>query len=244
MPVIKFHNVNISYFEKKQEIEVFDNFNFTFDSGLIHVIFGPSGSGKTTLLKALYDGVYYEGEIFWDHQNIGHLKVNERNMAMVAQNYALYPHMTIFENIAFPLKNMGASQEEIMHRVYQISEEFGISACLSRKPRHLSSGQQQRVCLARALIKKPRLCLFDEPMSNLDELTKGKMYDLIRSALKKRDITTLYITHDINEAMQIADVIHIMNAGKIVFSGTPNDIIDSENPMIKKVFPNYDYRNL
>lgn len=232
MPKIVFSNVTVSYLDKKTERFVFKDFNEEFKENIVTVIIGFSGCGKTTLLKTLFDGIDYQGYIYFDGKNIQDINVQDRQLAYVSQNYALYPNMTIFDNIAFPLKNIKAPSNEIKERVYKIAEELNISMCLSRKPRSLSGGQQQRVALARALVKNPSLCLLDEPLSNLDQETALKARELIKNCIKSRKITTIYVTHDINEATSLGDVIYAMDDGQIIFKGTPEEFMESKDEKV------------
>ena len=232
MPKIIFKDVDVIYKNKKTETVVFNHFNEEFLSDKTNVIVGFSGCGKSTLLKTLFDGVDYQGEITIDGKNIEDINVQERELAYVSQEYILYPHMTIFDNIAFPLRNMKAPSSEIKERVYAIAEELDLTICLSRKPRHLSGGQQQRVALARALVKNPSICLLDEPLSNLDQATAFKARNIIKKCLNKRKVTVLYTTHNINEATSLGDYIYVMDEGKIIFKGTPEDFMECKDEKV------------
>lgn len=236
MPDIKLKDITVVYIKKKQpEVIALNKINIEFKKEKTHVIVGFSGSGKTTLLKTLFDAVNYEGEIFLDNKPILEKSVADRNMGYVSQNYALYPHMTIFDNIAFPLKNIGTPREEIIQRVNKISEELNIRQCLSRKPRQISGGQQQRVALARALVKNPSICLFDEPLSNLDSQTRESALEVIKKCISTRHMTVLYVTHNVTEATQLADYVHFMYDGEIVFSGTSEEFMSSDDARIKSI---------
>jgi len=192
-------------------------------------LLGPSGCGKTTTLR-LIAGLEFpdEGEILIDDVVVNDLHPKDRDIAMVFQNYALYPHMTVFENIAFPLetrrKKLGLSKDDIRKRVVEIARFLGIEDLLDRYPYQLSGGQQQRVALARALVRKPKVWLLDEPLSNLD----AKMRIMMRSELKKLQktlgITAVYVTHDQVEAMGMSDRIAVMNKGKVLQVGTPDEL--------------------
>ncbi len=240
MPKISFDHVNVSYHEKKKkDIVVFDDLTASFEDGKINVILGESGSGKTTLLKTLTDGVDYDGKIFFDDADIGKIKVKNRNISYVSQEYSLYPDMNVFDNIAFPLRLLKAPIDEIKERVIEIAKEFQIEMCLTRKPRHISGGQQQRVAIARALVKMPSVCLLDEPLSNVDEMAASKIIPLIRETLSKREITSLYVTHNLREAMLIADKIYLMEEGKFVFIGTPYEASNSDNPSMSSLVRAY-----
>lgn len=232
MPKIVFQNVNVTYFNKKNENVVLKDFNVEFLPDITTVLVGFSGCGKTTLLRTLFDGAYYEGKILIDDKNIEDVPVQDRGLAYVSQEYVLYPHMTIFDNIAFPLRNMKASSEEIRERVYAIAKELELTSCLSRKPRHLSGGQQQRVALARALVRKPDICLLDEPLSNLDSESAYRARELIKKCLYSRKITTIFATHDINEATSLGDLIYVMDEGEIIFKGSPEQFMESKDERV------------
>ena len=232
MPKIVFKDVDVIYRSKKSEKVVFDHFNEEFLADKTNVIVGFSGCGKSTLLRTLFDGVDYDGLITIDEKNIEDINVQDRELAYVSQEYVLYPHMTIFDNIAFPLRNMKAPSNEIRERVYAIAEELDLSMCLSRKPRHLSGGQQQRVALARALVKNPSICLLDEPLSNLDQATAFKAREIMKRCLNKRKVTVLYATHNINEATSLGDYIYAMDEGKIIFKGTPVEFMECKDERV------------
>lgn len=232
MPKIVFKDVDVIYRSKKSEKVVFDHFNEEFLPDKTSVIVGFSGCGKSTLLRTLFDGVDYNGLITIDDKNIEDINIQDRELAYVSQEYVLYPHMTIFDNIAFPLRNMKAPSEEIKERVYAIAEELDLSMCLSRKPRHLSGGQQQRVALARALVKNPSICLLDEPLSNLDQATAFKAREIMKRCLNKRKVTVLYATHNISEATSLGDYIYAMDEGKIIFKGTPEEFMECKDEKV------------
>lgn len=232
MPNIVFKDVSVIYKDKRQEKVVFKNFNIEFLKEKVNVLVGYSGCGKSTLIKTLFDGVNYEGAILFDNQNIEDINVQDRELAYVSQEYVLYPNMTIFDNIAFPLRNMKAPSNEIKERVYQIAAELDLMMCLSRKPRHLSGGQQQRVALARALVKNPSILLLDEPFSNLDQDTAFKARELLKRCLNKRKMTVVFATHNINEATSLGDIIVMIEEGEIIFKGTPSEFMESKDPKV------------
>ena len=210
---------------------VINGLNAIFEDGSFNVIIGKSGCGKTTLLKTIIGLLPYDGDIDVDGNDFDLYTIAERNLAYVSQDFALYPHMTIFDNIAFPLKLSGASREEIINTVNAVAEELNLTYCLTRKPRHLSGGQQQRVALARAIVKSPSIYLFDEPLSNVDQSFRSEERHYIRSTVKKYGATAIYVTHDLKEAWSIADKIFVMDDGKIVLEGTPKEILDSDHPI-------------
>ncbi|MEO0139204.1 MAG: ABC transporter ATP-binding protein [candidate division WOR-3 bacterium] len=209
------------------------NINLEIKSGEFVVILGPSGCGKTTLLRIIA-GLERptSGRIYFDGKDITDLPPSKRDIGMVFQNYALYPHMTVFDNLAFPLKMRGINKDEIKRRVERVAEKLRIHEHLYKKPKQLSGGQRQRVALGRAIIKEPKVFLFDEPLSNLDANLRTEMRAEIGRLHRELKTTSIYVTHDQVEAMSLADRIVIMNKGEIVQVGTPLEIY--ENP--KNVF--------
>lgn len=216
--------------KKDPHFIVLNKLNAIFEDGSFNVIIGKSGCGKTTLLKTIIGLLPYEGDIDVDGNDFDLYTIAERNLAYVSQDFALYPHLSIFDNIAFPLKLNGASRKEIIDTVNKIASELDLKHCLTRKPRHLSGGQQQRVALARAIAKSPSIYLFDEPLSNVDQASRSEERQYIKSTVKKYGATAIYVTHDLQEAWSIADKIFIMDEGRFVFEGTPKEILNSDNP--------------
>jgi len=195
---------------------VLENLNFSIEDGEFVVILGPSGCGKTTLLRIIA-GLERptSGRIYFDGEDITDLPPSKRDVGMVFQNYALYPHMTVYENLAFPLKLKKVPKDEIDRRVKKIASILKIERHLHKKPRQLSGGQRQRVALGRALIKRPSLFLFDEPLSNLDANLRTEMRAEIGRLHREFQTTSIYVTHDQVEAMSLADRVLILNRGKI-----------------------------
>ncbi|MDH8679348.1 ABC transporter ATP-binding protein [Fusibacter bizertensis] len=189
------------------------------------VLLGPSGCGKSTTLRMIA-GLEQEtgGTIFIDGKDMKHVEPGERNIAMVFQNYALYPTMTIRENIEFGLKNMKVEKNERFERIKQVSEILGLSEYLSRKPAKLSGGQRQRVALARAMVKKPAVFLMDEPLSNLDAKLRNQIRGELIELHKRLKTTFVFVTHDQTEAMSMATDIILLNEGKIMQEGSPIEI--------------------
>jgi len=186
---------------------------------------GPSGCGKTTIIRCISGLIDpTDGQIFIDDKLVNGIPPKDRDVAVVFQNYALYPHMTVYDNIAFPLKMRKLSKEEVKDKVLKISQMLGISELLKRKPRELSGGQMQRVALGRALVREPKLFLLDEPLSNLDSKLRIQMRSEIKKLQKRVGVTTIYITHDQTEAMGMADKIVILNEGIIQQVGTPEEV--------------------
>jgi multiple sugar transport system ATP-binding protein len=204
---------------------VVQDFNLEVDDHEFVVFLGPSGCGKSTILRmvaGLED--ISDGTISIDGRVVNDLLPRERGVAMVFQNYALYPHMSVFANIAFGLKRMRVPREEIERRVHEVSAILGLEPLLDRKPAQLSGGQQQRVAIARAMIKTPAVFLFDEPLSNLDAKLRSHMRVEIARLHKRLKTTTVYVTHDQLEAMTLADRIVVLRAGLIEQVGTPAEI--------------------
>lgn len=206
---------------------VIQDFNLAIDDHEFVVFLGPSGCGKSTLLRMLAGLEQISGgELRIDGRLVNHAAPRERGIAMVFQNYALYPHMTIFDNIAFGLKRLKVHAGEIERRVKAVSATLGLDPYLNRKPSELSGGQQQRVAIARAMIKTPKVFLFDEPLSNLDAKLRNHMRVEIAKLHQSLKTTTVYVTHDQLEAMTLADRIVLMRAGQIEQVATPQEIYE------------------
>lgn len=233
MPSIRVVNFS-KYFGK---VKAVDNVSFEVEDGEFVALLGPSGCGKTTTLLTLA-GIYKPtaGEIYFGDQLVNDVPPKYRNIGMVFQNYALYPHMSVFENIAFPLRAKKLPKEEIIEKVKTVAKKLMIDQLLDRKPMQISGGQQQRVALARALVKEPEILLFDEPLSNLD----AKLRMLMRAEIKKLQsdlgITSVYVTHDQAEAMTMASRIAVFSMGKLVQYGTPDEIYDHPKNMFVAAF--------
>lgn len=198
------------------------NLNLDIRDGEFICLLGPSGCGKSTTLMMLA-GLYQptKGNIFFEDQVVNHLEPKDRNIGMVFQSYAHYPHLSVRDNIAFPLKQQKVPKKVRHERAEEAARLVRLENFLDRKPSQLSGGQQQRVAMARALVKEPDLLLLDEPMSNLDARLKIEMRDEIRQLQKKLNITTIMVTHDQEEAMAMADRIAILDQGKIQQFDTP-----------------------
>ena len=206
-----------------------DNFNLTIADKEFLVLLGPSGCGKTTTMRmiaGLEEGT--EGEIWIDNKLVNDLDPKDRDVAMVFQSYALYPNMTVYENIRFPLKVRKVDEKNQRERVLKASSMVELSDFLDRKPSELSGGQRQRVALARAIVREPQVFLMDEPLSNLDAKLRISTRAQIKNLQHKLSTTTIYVTHDQIEAMTLADRVVVMNKGKIQQVGSPSDIY--ENP--------------
>ncbi len=207
------------------DVTAVDGVNLLSKDGEFLVLLGPSGCGKTTLLRMIA-GLEKptSGEILIDNNVMTGLPPRVRNIAMVFQSYALYPHMTVFKNIAFPLRPLGTKKEEIKKKVAWSAGMFEIEHLLNRKPRELSGGERQRVALARAMVREPSLFLLDEPLSNLDAKLRISAREELQQLQKRIGITTLYVTHDQVEAMGLGDRIVVMDNGKVRQIGTPTEV--------------------
>jgi len=207
------------------EVRAVDGVDLTTREGEFLVLLGPSGCGKTTLLRMIA-GLERPsaGEVLIDDHVVNELPPRVRKIAMVFQNYALYPHMTVFKNIVFPLKAQRVPKDQWKEKVVTAASMFGIEKLLNRKPRELSGGERQRVALARAMVREPTVFLFDEPLSNLDaKLRHSARYELKRFQ-EEIGITTIYVTHDQVEAMGLGDRIAVMSQGTIRQIGTPHEV--------------------
>ncbi|MCI0331045.1 MAG: ABC transporter ATP-binding protein [candidate division Zixibacteria bacterium] len=213
-------------FENGVEIPRHISFDVTEKTFLVLV--GPSGCGKSTTLR-LVSGLAEpaEGEIFIAEKKVNNLPPKEREVAMVFQNYALYPHMTVFENVAFGLKLKKTPKNEIETKVKKTAEFLGLSNLLQRKPKALSGGERQRVALGRALVREPKVLLLDEPLSNLDAALRQRVRQELLGLKKELNAATVYVTHDQTEAMSLGDKIGIMKSGELLQTGTPEKIYNA-----------------
>ena len=215
-------------------VQVIKQLNIDIKDGEFFTFVGPSGCGKSTILNMIAGlEEMSEGEITFDGRTVNDLTPKERDVAMVFQSYALYPHMTVYDNIGFPLRMKKAKKEIIETEVKRISLMLGIEHLLRRKPRELSGGQRQRVALGRAIIRKPRVFLLDEPLSNLDARLRVEMRGELKKLHNELKITTIYVTHDQAEAMSMSERIAVLSDGEIQQCGTPGEIyLTPENTMV------------
>lgn len=205
--------------------KVFEDLSFAIEEGEFITLLGPSGCGKSTLLRCLAGlETPDEGSIFVNGEDITHVEPQKRGIGMVFQSYALFPNMTAAENIAFGLKMQGLAKSEILHRVAQAIRTVELTNNEKKYPNQLSGGQRQRVALARALVVKPRILLLDEPLSALDARIRRNLRDEIRSIQREMQLTTIFVTHDQEEAMTMSDRIFLMNKGQFVQTGTPEEV--------------------
>ncbi len=208
-------------------VDIIKGVNVTIADGEFAVLVGPSGCGKSTLLRmvaGLED--VSGGEILLDDEAITHVPPKDRDIAMVFQNYALYPHFTVEKNMAFSLKLAGMAKDDITRIVHSAAESLGLTDYLHRYPKELSGGQRQRVATGRAIVRNPKVFLFDEPLSNLDAKLRVQMRSEIRELQKRLGVTTIYVTHDQIEAMTMADRIVVLRAGEVEQVGTPLELYD------------------
>jgi len=209
-------------------VEVVHGVDVAIEDGEFCVLVGPSGCGKSTLLRMIAGlEEISSGEIAIGSRVVNHVPPKERDIAMVFQNYALYPHMTVYDNMAFSLKLAGVSQEETRRRVDEAGQILGLMDYLARYPRQLSGGQRQRVAMGRAIVRKPQVFLFDEPLSNLDAKLRVAMRTEIKALHQRLTTTAVYVTHDQIEAMTMADRIVVMNHGRVEQIGSPLDLYDN-----------------
>lgn len=223
--MLKVVNVNKRYNKDKM---VLKDINFEVQSGEFFVLVGPSGCGKSTLLKmiaGLED--ITEGELFIDDTLANHLHPKDRSLSMVFQNYALYPHMTVEKNILFTLENRKVPKALRHDKMMEAAKLVGLEDYLKKKPGELSGGQRQRVALARAIVSESKICLMDEPLSNLDAKLRGQMRVELRQLQQRLGITMIYVTHDQVEAMTMSDRIMVLNEGHIQQIGTPLEIYNA-----------------
>ena len=200
--------------KRYNDVTAVDNLTAEFESGKLIALLGPSGCGKTTMLNML-SGILpvSEGKIYFDDVDVTDLPPEKREVGLVFQNYALYPHMTVLENICFPLKIKKVKKKERIEKAIKYAKMVHIDDYLDRKPKELSGGQQQRVAIARALVKDPKLLLLDEPLSNLDAKLRIEMREEIRRIQKESKVTTFFVTHDQDEASAISDYVLLMKKG-------------------------------
>ncbi len=211
--------------DKKGDVRAVDDVSLTIDRGEFVTLLGPSGCGKTTTLRLIAGfETPTAGTIILDDKDITQQAPNKRDMAMVFQSYALFPHMSVYDNIAYGLQVRKLARAAIMQQVNAVLEQVGLSGLAQRRPNELSGGQQQRVALARSLVMEPRVLLFDEPLSNLDAKLRVQMRGEIHALQRRLNITSVYVTHDQVEAMALSDRIVVMNSGKIEQMGTPPEI--------------------
>ncbi|GAB6721939.1 sn-glycerol-3-phosphate ABC transporter ATP-binding protein UgpC [Streptococcus uberis] len=223
MSKVELKHVNKMYGDSK----AVDDFNLVIDDKEFIIFVGPSGCGKSTTLRMIAGlEEISSGDLFMDGQKMNHVSPSDRDIAMVFQNYALYPHMTVRQNIAYSLKIRGMSKEVIAEKVAEVAKLLKLEPYLDRKPGQLSGGQKQRVAMGRAMVRHPKVFLMDEPLSNLDAKLRGEMRIEIANLYQKLDATFIYVTHDQTEAMTLGTRIVVMKDGKIQQIDTPKNLFE------------------
>ena len=234
--MLKLRHIHKQFRSGAEKLTVVDDVNLDVAAGAFVTLLGPSGCGKTTTLRMIAGletpsggEIEIDGQPIFSSQARLNVPVNRRPIAMVFQSYAIWPHMNVFRNVAFPLQSgkFTLSRAEIRERTSQALAAVGLTAYAERDPSALSGGQQQRVALARALVSRPKVLLLDEPLSNLDVRLRDQMRDTIKELHETTKLTTIFVTHDQNEAMALSSQIVVMNAGKVVEIGPPQTIFEA-----------------
>lgn len=237
--MIELKNLSFSYGSSK----IVDNISLSVDQGDFVSLLGPSGSGKTTLLRLISGFLTpQEGKVIIDGQDVTEIEPNKRNTAYVFQDYALFPHMTVAKNIEYGLK---IKKEGKLSDHTELLENLELTSLLDRFPHELSGGQQQRVALARSLVLNPKVILMDEPLSSLDAKLRNEVRDQLKSFQKNLGITTIYVTHDQEEALSLSDKIAVLDKGKIQQWGTPEEVyFEPANNFVAEITGRTNYLNL
>lgn len=237
MAKVTLKHIQLGYPIKRKEYKVIaDDLNIVFPDGKISVIIGASGCGKTSILRSIA-GILtpMSGNIIFDETDVTSFDPGSRNVSYVSQMIGLYPNLSVFNNIAFPLKASHTPVEEIRERVLEVAEMLKIEHCIARKPKELSIGQAQRVAIARAIVKRSMVYLLDEPFSNLDRSLSHELTYELKELFTRLRATVILVSHDVNEALTIADEVFVMHDGKIIMSGTPEKILESKNAVVKQL---------
>lgn len=225
---LRLKNISFSYKKNDPAVEgehTINDFSLEVEKGSFTTLLGPSGCGKTTLLRLISGFLEpQQGEIELDGVNQKGIEPNKRKIGMVFQDYALFPHMKVRQNIEFGLKLKKESKADVELKISQVAETLNLEDLLERYPEELSGGQQQRVALARALVLNPQILLMDEPLSSLDAKLREHVREELRAVQQKLKITTVYVTHDQEEALSLSDKIAVINKGKLLQYGTPRDL--------------------
>ena len=218
---VKFENIT----KKFNETVAVDNVSCIFEAGTLTTLLGPSGCGKTTSLRIIA-GLERatSGKILVDNEDVTLLPATDRDVSMVFQSYALFPHMSVIENVSYGLKMINVNKEEYIEKALETLKLVNLEGYENRMPSELSGGQQQRVAVARAIVLKPKVLLFDEPLSNLDAKLRRQVREDIREIQQKLGVTTIYVTHDQEEALAISDKVIVMNKAVIAQEGSPKDL--------------------
>lgn len=240
MDGIEFEHVFVNYANNSKDFTtVVDDVTANFENGKINVLIGYSGCGKTTLFNCLIGSIVYEGTIKINGVDIEKLSVKERKLSYVSQCFALYPSMTVYDNIAFALKNKKMDRDDCDKKVLEIAKQLDIYYLLTRKPKQISIGQAQRVAIARALVKESDIMLFDEPLSNLDKDTSDVIRRLIKNVATEKKITMIYATHNLDDVMLLADNVFVMNEGKIIGKYSVQGLLNSKDPAVIALLKEY-----
>ena len=224
MNILEIKDVTVKY----DAIAAVDNVSFNIKEGEFFVLIGPSGCGKTTSLR-LIAGLERatQGNIFIDNDDVTLLPATDRDVSMVFQSYALFPHMSVVENVSYGLKMINVPKEEYIQKSFETLKLVGLESYEKRMPSELSGGQQQRVAVARAIVLEPKVLLFDEPLSNLDAKLRRQVREDIRELQQELGVTTIYVTHDQEEALAISDKVIVMNNAVIAQQGKPKDLYNN-----------------
>ncbi|MGY6498509.1 MAG: ABC transporter ATP-binding protein [Microcella sp.] len=233
MAEVRFNKVRKEY----GSTVIVNDVDIVFPDGSLTVLVGPSGCGKSTSLRMLAGLEEISGgEIVIDGRVVNGLEPKDRDVAMVFQNYALYPHLTVLENIAFPLRATKARRADALRRAQEVADSLGLGSLTSRKPKDLSGGQQQRVAIGRAIIRQPAVFLFDEPLSNLDAKLRVETRFELMQIQRRLGITAVYVTHDQEEAMTMSDRMVVMRDGRVAQTGRPDEIYTRPNSVFVATF--------
>ena len=233
---LKLKNVSIFYDLKHgQELTAVNNFTYEFKKNKKYAIVGYSGCGKTSLVKAIVGSLVFDGEIFIDELPIESVPIKDRKISYVSQDITLYRHLTIYDNIVFPLRNSNVDHEEADLKVKEIAKKLNIYYLLTRKPKQISIGQAARVAIAKSLVNKNDILIFDEPFANLDVLHSSRCLKVISEYAKEYGSTLIFITHNIKDILNFADYILVMNDGKLIGEFTPHSFLKSENEVVKNL---------
>ncbi len=238
MNILEFVNFSCFYKNKKQYITALDGIDLLVKQGDFVAIVGESGSGKSTLLKCILGlADYFDGELRIEGTPVDRFDIKKSNYGFVGQDFRLNPHLTVFENIAYPLRVLHAPNDEVIRRVEEIAGFMGIELLLPRKPKQISMGQAQRAAIARAVIKNPTLICFDEPFSNLDDKTAVQLRTLIRKIHLKFQSTILFVTHNMDEAFSLGDYVVVLENGKITEKGPRHELMeDPKSTLLRGYF--------
>ena len=241
MKDITIKKLTVAYGKGEQRQVIINDLDVTFRAGEISVVMGKSGSGKTTLIKSIAGLLSYEGDILFGDEDAFYLSYEKKNIAYVTETSTLYPSMSIFDNAALALKKQKVQRDEITRRIKSFAETLDIVSCLNALPRHLSLGQQQRAAVLKALVKEPSVCLMDEPIAALDPDFKATSRRLIKAALKQCGATTVYVTHDVAEALAVADRIFVMQNERISVDFLPQDIENVDDAFVRSMLDTLKY---